>query len=244
MATAEIQINGQSGSRSDLSIGVPVALSNNGDGGEITWLWELLSVPPGSIASLATPSASTSTLIPDLIGSYRIRLIVNGSITNIAIAAVRTATMNIRIPATGEEGEYDTHGWSGAMYDAFMVIDQYGGNTLDVAYDEGGVGAGRSITADSGAVQIDASGDEALDLDGYASFAEITDPTATGDDRGFLYVKNDDEYGTSDLFYMDDTGQVTQVTQDGYLCVTLVSPNGAAWRLSVDNAGNLITTEI
>jgi len=87
-----------------------------------------------------------------------------------------------------------------------------GASTLDQAY----IG-GRAITADAGAVQIDASGDEALDLDGYVSLSEITDPNATDDDRGFLYAKNDDAYGTSELFFMDNYGQVTQITQDGYL---------------------------
>ena len=39
-----------------------------------------------------------------------------------------------------------------------------GGNTLDGAYDQGGAGVGRSITADNGAVQITGSADPLLHL--------------------------------------------------------------------------------
>ncbi len=90
------------------------------------------------------------------------------------------------------------------------------GNTLDQAYDQGGAGAGRVIVADSGAVEIDANGADALSLDGYISLNEITNPTGMSN-KGIIYSKNDDEYNTSELFYMDDSGQVTQLTQDGYL---------------------------
>jgi hypothetical protein len=37
----------------------------------------------------------------------------------------------------------------------FSATAAGGGNTLDQAYDEGGVGAGRAVTADAGAVQVD-----------------------------------------------------------------------------------------
>ena len=44
----------------------------------------------------------------------------------------------------------------GAINTAMGAVDTQ--NTLDEAYDEGGAGAGRTITADTGAVKVDASG--------------------------------------------------------------------------------------
>jgi hypothetical protein len=54
-------------------------------------------------------------------------------------------------------------------------------------------------------------------FDGYISLSEAaSDPTEVGN-KGHLYTKEDDAYGTTELFYMDDTGSITQLTQDGYL---------------------------
>lgn len=54
-------------------------------------------------------------------------------------------------------------------------------------------------------------------VDGYLSFPErISDPSFI-DNYGNLYTKQDDDYGTTELFYQDSLGNVTQITQDGYL---------------------------
>ncbi len=55
-----------------------------------------------------------------------------------------------------------------------------GANTLDQAYDQGGAGAGRTITADTGAVQIQGTalvGDDLLDIDHTASGDIISNTT-------------------------------------------------------------------
>ena len=88
------------------------------------------------------------------------------------------------------------------------------GNTLDQAYDQGGAGVGREIGADSGAVIIDAYGDDALDLDGYIFLREISDPTYF-ENKGGLYSKDVDGY--TELHYIDNYGSITQITDDGYL---------------------------
>lgn len=64
-------------SRTDLWLSQPVNLSV-GVGGNTSYSWELLSSPPGSAATLSTPSASTSSWTPDVRGTYRIRLVTNG----------------------------------------------------------------------------------------------------------------------------------------------------------------------
>ncbi|GAI92262.1 unnamed protein product, partial [marine sediment metagenome] len=86
------------------------------------------------------------------------------------------------------------------------------GNTLDQAYDQGGAGAGRIITADSGAVMIDANGAEALNIDGYLSLDEIIDPTGVSN-KGFIYSKDIEDY--TELFYMDNYGNIIQITDQG-----------------------------
>jgi hypothetical protein len=259
MATAVIQINGATGSRSDLSVSVLVNLNDAG-ADAVSRLWTLLSVPPGSTATLTNPTTQTPSFTPDVVGSYRIQLTVNGSIVDVAIGAVTTTNLSIRIPATGEEDEFDesgnTTGWSGSLHAAFLAVDSNvihaashsdagsdeitaqnlgsgaaaanlvmlsdgsggwtvtGRNTLNGAYDEGGAGVGRTITVDAGPIVIDASEDMALELDGYVGLREISDPAALAN-VGHIYVKDD---GTaSELFYMDNYGDITQLTQDGYL---------------------------
>jgi hypothetical protein len=69
-----------------------------------------------------------------------------------------------------------------------------------------------ALHADLGSIGLD-SGDLLL-LDGYVSLGEVYDPTPN-DDTGFVYVKDADGY--SELFYMDNYGTITQVTDDGYL---------------------------
>ncbi|MGW8178624.1 MAG: hypothetical protein ACWGQW_07650, partial [bacterium] len=54
-------------------------------------------------------------------------------------------------------------------------------------------------------------------VDGRLPLIETaSDPTPVAN-QGYIYTKNDDAYGTTELFYQDDSGQVTQITQDGYL---------------------------
>lgn len=116
MVTANIIIN-QTGkppglpgeSRDDLSTGATVTLSNEENSGVVSWNWRLLAKPPGSVAGLTTPTASICTFTPDVPGSYRIQLLLNGSIRVTAIAAVKTSYLSLRIPAVGELDELG--GW-------------------------------------------------------------------------------------------------------------------------------------
>jgi len=61
-----------------------------------------------------------------------------------------------------------------------------------------------------------ASGGSGL-VNGYLPMPERDVDPPTLDNYGSIYTKEDDAYGTTELFFIDSYGQVTQITQDGYL---------------------------
>lgn len=83
-------------------------------------------------------------------------------------------------------------------------------NTLDQAYDEGGAGAGRSITVDTGAVQLIGSNaaDETLEITASAAGGALfVENTSTGDS-----VRVNDIAADTSPFVIDDDGQVGILT--------------------------------
>lgn len=138
MTTALIKINGSAGSRSDLILSSSVTLTNNDDTGVISWSWTLLSKPPGSIASLSTPGSASSSFIPDIVGSYLIRLVVSDGSANYSdrqIGAILTTNLGMRIPASTESNEFNsTHGWADALHSAMMTIDAYALNGINAIH--------------------------------------------------------------------------------------------------------------
>ncbi len=86
------------------------------------------------------------------------------------------------------------------------------GNTLDVAYDEGGVGAGRTITVDSNAVVL--AGDEATQ-----NILEITDTAGSG----ALIALTHTTTSSKDI---DGTGSSWSVTGAGAMSVASLSSGG------------------
>lgn len=48
------------------------------ESGNTTFLWELLRQPVGSALTMGTPTSSTSSLTPEVVGTYRVRLTTNG----------------------------------------------------------------------------------------------------------------------------------------------------------------------
>jgi len=141
MATAQIKSTVLSstiiGSRDDVSVGNTVSLEHNGTA--TTYLWQFISKPPGSSTTFS-PSASSSnpSFVPDIIGSYLIKLTVDGDSANSdsRIIAVKSANLSFRIPASGETNEFDKNtlsgvdGWHEAMYVGIKAIDDLAGLTL------------------------------------------------------------------------------------------------------------------
>jgi hypothetical protein len=108
-------------SRDDLSLSVPVVLSNYEDSGVVAWNWRLLGKPTDSLAGLDTPTAPTCQFTPDKTGSYLIQLVLNGRVRQTVIAAVKTAYLGLRIPVTGETNEMG--GWERSVEELMHQLE-------------------------------------------------------------------------------------------------------------------------
>lgn len=111
----------------------------------------------------------------------------------------------------------------------FLTLDATGqlaysvaaSGTLDNAYDSGGAGAGRTITADTGAVQIVSAAQACLDLDQNGNFPCLDiDKTAAG-------------AGTVVDINNAGTGNALSVTQNGATHGTVLTQNAAGRALRV-----------
>lgn len=94
-------------SRDDIVISQIVTLHNQDDTGVRSWRWEITDRPTGSAAVLSSPVDAAPTFTPDVVGSYRIRLIVNdGRVGEVdtRIAAIRDS-LGLRVPAADERAE-------------------------------------------------------------------------------------------------------------------------------------------
>jgi len=110
-----------------------VTLSIDDNSGITQWFWEILSQPEGASAILGTPTASICTFTPTAYkpGTYLIRCTFNAG-ASYARNGVAWSTRNlaIRIPAVGEEDEFDTdRGWDPALSKLILLMDAgLGGN--------------------------------------------------------------------------------------------------------------------
>lgn len=131
MPTAHIifQQNGDgystSSSRDNLVLSLPVTMLNQNDTGVVSWSWLMIDRPTGSAASIVSPSASTTTFTPDIVGTYLIHLSINSGLAQDQKgAAVKTANLQYRIPAASESIEFNSiRGWAAATNAALKTID-------------------------------------------------------------------------------------------------------------------------
>lgn len=119
MARAKIQINAVSVQSSAVTIGSIVQLSNDDNGGEITYAWSVLDQPEGTADVLSSVSIENPTITITKEGSYQIRLIVNATLPSesvqTAVVYVVEARTGDRIPAASETIEVSTaRGWASA----------------------------------------------------------------------------------------------------------------------------------
>jgi hypothetical protein len=137
MPSASITIDAVTGSNppngTPLVIGATVQLGNNNSGGELTYLWEWLDKPEGSLAAFSNPNIVNPTFIADVEGTYLIRLTVNlalaSEVSDQVIAAVKQLKSQIRVPAAGEIAEESAlRGWARDVNRAWNTFDRVQAN--------------------------------------------------------------------------------------------------------------------
>lgn len=132
--------------------------ANTGD----VWMWNGSTWVPTQITHPAE--------VDGIVGNEVSDTIANGFI---ALTGAGTAASPKKIGLKPGNNVGDVIMWDGSKW----IADYLGKNTLDMAYDEGGSGAGRIITADAGAVEI--QGTDGIIVSGtYGSGAAIGSPGA------------------------------------------------------------------
>ncbi len=134
---------------------------------------------PAVYVETHTPTSNANGLVSVAIGGGTV---VSGSMAGINWAGgpffVRTETDPLGGTAYAITGASQLLSVPYALF-AAQVPSGSGGGTLDQAYDQGGPGAGRSITADAGAVQITTGGATATGLQVSTAVANSTGVLAT-----------------------------------------------------------------
>lgn len=132
MAAAVPTINGIAGSNppngTALVVGSTVQLNNVNAGGEVTYLWEILDAPEGSLAALSNAALQNPTFVVDCEGTYLIKLTVNRTlateVSSKIIAAVSQLKSGLRVPAAGESTEMSTvRGWALSTNRDLIALD-------------------------------------------------------------------------------------------------------------------------
>lgn len=133
MAAAVPTINGIAGSNppngTALVVGSTVQLNNVNAGGEVTYLWEILDAPEGSLAALSNAALQNPTFVVDCEGTYLIKLTVNRTlateVSSKIIAAVSQLKSGMRVPAAGESTEMSTvRGWALSTNRDLIALDE------------------------------------------------------------------------------------------------------------------------
>ena len=121
-------INTISNSVTTVTVGSIVQLGNIDAGGELTYLWEFLDKPAGSLAAMSNAAIAAPTFTADCEGSYLIRLTVNRATATedvaTVVAAVKQLKLNERVPAAGETTQVSSlRGWAASVNDLLKKVD-------------------------------------------------------------------------------------------------------------------------
>lgn len=244
MARALIVINAVVGSNppngTALTLGSVVSLDNSNNGGELTYLWEFLDMPAGSLTTFSNPAIQNPTFTPDSEGTYLIRLTVNATlateVTNTVIAAIAQLKTGMRIPAAGETTEESTsRGWAENVNENLQLLDNL---RADPGYIVGyaAVGMSRGTVAYISGMQLIKAG---LPGEEYIPiFSPALGNSATAMDLPLYVVQNKLDGGTAvlakDIFYARSFGICGPVATLGAIAGT---------KVFVSNAGALSLTQ-
>jgi len=96
-----------------------------------SYQWVFVTKPIGSSAVIITPAAPTATFVPDVTGSYRVKVTVNGLFTTTKTIAVPLPVTGARIPGKDEtdvapnnyDGGGNTEGWHEAETVFMRAVD-------------------------------------------------------------------------------------------------------------------------
>jgi len=159
MAQALITIDATAGSNppngTALVVGSTVSLNNTNSGGELTYLWEWLDKPEGSLSAFSNAAIQNPTFVIDSEGTYLIKLTVNRTLAteqvDTVIAAVKQMKSLIRIPAAGETQEESTsRGWAEDVNRGMRTLDANQANPAKiVAYANGSLSTGKVVYFDA-----------------------------------------------------------------------------------------------
>lgn len=151
MARALIKINGSDATTATVAIGSTVLLSNDGNGGEVTYAWSFLDQPEGTGDTISTPAVQNASFVPTKEGTYQVRLVVNAllgteSIQTAAISVLDARTGQ-RIPAATETTETSTtRGWALSLNRILAAtLHASVDSNVVVALSPGSIAAGRIV---------------------------------------------------------------------------------------------------
>lgn len=106
--------------RNDLWLTKPIVLTGV-LGGNAGPTWSLLAKPPGSAATLSTPTTNVSGFTPDVLGTYRVQFVTNGG----GPGNVQILVFRVRFNATGVLAG---RGWALPAFGEVAGESNYGGN--------------------------------------------------------------------------------------------------------------------
>lgn len=241
MARAQIKINTVTGSNppngTAIVVGSTVQLDNNNAGGEVSYLWEILDKPEGSLSALSSSTLQNPTFVADSEGTYLIRLTVNRTLAteqvDKVIVGVAQLKTKMRIPAAGETAEGSTlRGWAEDVNRNFRLLD-------NLKADAGTVVGVATATESEGHV-LYASGISTLKagLPGEENVLELSSAVATDADQldRILFVFVEKVGGGSSAI----AGQLMSVKHSGFIGpITMAGSPTAGDPLYVTDAGKI-----
>ena len=151
MPQADIEINGTAASDEDLPLSTLVQLSNNDVGDESTYLWEVVSQPPGTADVLSSAVIENPTITPLKEHTYMLQLTVDLGLPTEAIDRKLFRVRHLATAAALVGTEETTEGVDGAWSidqneNLQALIDRIYGGTVVVCQANGAVNAGATVT--------------------------------------------------------------------------------------------------